>query len=88
MRYSLDSVLNQDLADMEIICINDGSTDSSLTILRQYQRQNDRLVVFDQENRGVANSRNLGICKAVGKYVAFLDPDDILPGNDILSVLY
>ncbi len=88
LRYSLDSVLNQDLADMEIICINDGSTDSSLTILRQYQRQNDRLVVFDQENRGVANSRNLGICKAAGKYVAFLDPDDILPGNDILSVLY
>ncbi|MDE5699608.1 MAG: glycosyltransferase [Lachnospiraceae bacterium] len=88
LRHSLESVMNQDLADMEIICINDGSTDSSLAILRQYQKQSDKFVIIDQSNQGVAYSRNLGICNAAGKYVAFLDPDDFLPDNDIMSALY
>lgn len=88
LRCSLNSVVKQDLADMEIICINDGSTDSSLAILKHYHEKDKRFVIINQRNRGVANSRNLGIRRAVGKYVAFLDPDDFLPDGDIMSKLY
>ena len=88
LKCSLDSVMNQDLTGMEIICVNDGSTDSSLNILKKYQTQHPRFAIIDQENQGVARARNLAICKAVGKYVAFLDPDDFLPDSDIMSALY
>ena len=88
LRECLDSVINQTLHDIEIICINDGSTDNSLEILKEYSQKDSRFILIDRENRGVAKSRNEGIEKAQGEFVCFMDPDDIYPNSDILEVLY
>lgn len=84
----LESVINQSIYDIEILCINDGSTDQSLQILQKYGEQDARVVIIIQENKGVAFSRNLGIQKATGKYVMFMDPDDCYPGSDTIEKLY
>ena len=88
LRECLDSVINQTLHDIEIICINDGSTDSSLEILKEYSQKDSRFILIDRGNRGVAKSRNEGIEKAQGEFVCFMDPDDIYPHTDILETLY
>ncbi|MGM7721158.1 glycosyltransferase [Metabacillus sp. Hm71] len=72
----LDSLLKQELKGFEIIGINDGSTDSSLTILKEYADKDDRIVVIDKENEGVSAARNDGVKKANGEYIGFVDPDD------------
>ena len=74
----LDSIINQTFKDIEIICINDGSTDDSLKILDEYERKDSRLKVFSQENQGLAASRNAGLKLASGEFVYFMDSDDIL----------
>ena len=74
----LDSVLNQTFTDFEIICINDGSTDSSLKILEKYKSISDKLKVITQENRGLGHARNRGLEIAKGEYICFLDGDDWL----------
>lgn len=88
LRQCLDSVSGQTLEDIEILCINDGSSDSSLAVLKQYQSRDKRLTIVDQSNQGVAKSRNTGIRQAKGKYVIFMDPDDWYPSEDILEMLY
>ncbi len=72
----LDSLINQTLKDIEIICINDGSTDNSLNILNEYAQKDTRIVVIYKENSGPGSCRNLGIEKATGKYIQFVDSDD------------
>lgn len=72
----LDSLVNQTLKDIEIICINDGSSDNCLNILKEYQAKDDRIVVIDQENRGQGNARNSGLKVAKGEYIMFCDSDD------------
>lgn len=73
----LDSLINQTLADIEIICIDDKSTDSTLKILKKYAAQDKRVKLFCQtKNHGVAIARNIGLEHAVGKYIGFVDPDD------------
>ncbi len=84
----LDSVLQQTLQDIEVICINDGSPDGSLNILRDYEKKDARVVVIDKKNEGVGKTRNLGIQKAQGEFVAFMDPDDFYPEKDVLAALY
>lgn len=84
----LDSVLGQTLGEIEALCINDGSADTSLDILRQYQKRDQRVTIIDQQNQGVAKARNNGIRKAQGKYVIFMDPDDWYPSEGILEMLY
>lgn len=84
----LDSVITQSLRDIEIICINDGSSDNSITILKVYEGRDNRIKVIDQENKGVATARNTGIKAARGKYVIFMDPDDLYPADDVLESLY
>ena len=79
IRQCMDSILGQTLTDIEVLCINDGSVDSSLAILRQYQQEDGRVTIVDQKNQGVAKSRNTGIRQAKGKYVCFMDPDDWYP---------
>lgn len=84
----LDSVIEQSLKDIEIICINDGSTDNSLYLLQKYSKQDDRLKIYNQENQGAGAARNKGLKLATGKYIAFADPDDFYPDKDVLSDLY
>ncbi len=72
----LDSVINQTFKNIEIICINDGSTDNSLKILNEYAMADKRIIVINQENSGVYAARNKGLQIANGKYISFVDSDD------------
>lgn len=74
----LDSILNQTEKDIEIICINDGSTDNSFDVLLEYQKKDNRITVINQHNHGVSFSRNEGMRISRGDYIAFVDCDDRL----------
>ncbi len=80
----LDSVCNQSLKEIEIICVNDGSTDRSLMLLYEYVKHDSRIHIISQENLGVGSARNAGVAIATGKYIQFIDSDDML-GTDALS---
>ena len=84
----LDSVLSQDVNGLEVICINDGSTDDSLEILKRYAAQDSRIRIIDKANEGVGAARNDGIRAATSEYVAFMDSDDFYPEKTVLSRLY
>ena len=85
----LDSILRQTLGkEVELVCVNDGSVDSSLYILRQYEAKYDNIRLVTQLNSGVSVARNKGIQAAAGEYIAFMDPDDYYPEADCLEVLY
>lgn len=88
LRECLDSVCGQSLREIEIICVNDGSTDNSLEILKEYAEKDRRIVIIDKNNEGVGAARNDGIRAAKGEYVAFMDPDDKYPDSNSLIVLY
>jgi len=83
----LDSVLSQTLNDIEVICVNDGSTDRSLEILREYEDKDKRIIVITQTNRGQGKARNVGIDIAKGDYISFVDSDDMIV-PDCLEKLY
>ncbi len=83
----LDSLCNQTLTDIEIICINDGSTDGSLKILQEYAEKDNRIIIINQENQGQGVARNNGIDIASGEYIAFVDPDDFID-LDSFGVVY
>ena len=74
----LDSVLANTYQALEILCVDDGSKDSSLQILRQYAEKDARIVVISKENGGVSSARNVGLSRAAGEFVAFIDPDDFV----------
>lgn len=74
----LNSVINQTYKSIEIICINDGSNDKSINILKEYKIKDDRIVIIDKSNNGISNTRNIGIKESTGKYITFLDSDDWL----------
>lgn len=87
LRQSLDSVTNQTLTNIEIICINDGSTDNSLEIIRKYAEKDSRIVIIDKPNSGYGDSMNRGLNIAKGKYIAILEPDDWYE-TSMLKTLY
>ena len=74
-----ESILTQDYADLEIICVNDGSTDASLSMLREYEKRDARVRIIDVPNGGYGRAMNLGMEAATGEYFAILEPDDYLP---------
>ena len=74
----IESILKQTVKDIEIICVNDGSTDQSLDILKQYKEKDERIVIIDQKNAGLGAARNVGINAAKGKYIGFVDSDDYI----------
>ena len=77
----LDSVLRQTLKDLEIICVDDGSTDGSAAILRKYAEADPRIRLISQANAGLSAARNAGMDAATGKYIYFLDSDDYISGD-------
>lgn len=88
VKECLDSILRQTLKEIEVVCIDDGSTDRSWEILAEYAKADARILPIRQENLGVSTARNNGIKKASGKYLIFMDPDDWYPEEDILEVLF
>lgn len=74
----LDSLVSQSFDDIEIICINDGSTDGSLSVLESYAKRDQRIRIISQKNGGVSEARNRGIEESTGEYVLFVDSDDML----------
>ncbi len=83
----LDSLLAQTLRETEIICINDGSADSSARILEEYAKKDSRIAIYGQKNAGLSVTRNRGILLATGEYIYFMDSDDMLH-PDALEKLY
>lgn len=87
LKECLDSIINQTLNDLEIICVNDGSTDNSLGILEDYAKMDTRIQIISQENKGQSAARNNGLQFATGDYIYFCDSDDYLDLN-ALDELY
>ena len=74
----VDSVINQTYSNIEIILVDDGSTDNSGSIADEFKRKDDRIRVFHKKNGGLSDARNYGIEKATGKYICFVDSDDFV----------
>ena len=87
LNKSLESVLNQTLNDIEVICINDGSTDDSLNIINRFAKNDKRIIIFNKNNSGYGNTMNIGIKLAKGEYIGILEPDDFME-YDMLENLY
>ena len=86
LRPALDSILDQTLCEIEVICIDDGSTDNTLELLKEYQKRDDRVRLVTENNAGPSIARNKGIVRARGEYMIFLDADDFYE-LDLLSTL-
>ena len=84
----LESLIQQSVQECEFICVDDGSPDDSYRIVEAYAKRDKRFRLIRQENKGLAEARNVGIRDAKGKYIAFLDNDDYLQGKDTLGELY
>lgn len=83
----LTSNVGQTFQHLEIICINDGSTDDSLEILKDFQKKDSRIIIVDQKNQGVSAARNAGLKVAMGKYIGFVDSDDTI-SPEFFQTLY
>jgi len=87
LRECIDSVLKQSLREIEVICVNDGSPDDSLTIVEKYAKSDNRITIVSKKNGGLSSARNAGFAVARGKYVYYFDSDDIIV-PDALEKLY
>lgn len=85
---TFESLLNQSLQEIEIIAVNDGSTDGSENIIRKYAQQDSRVTYYSQENQGQSVARNLALQHATGKYIYMMDSDDVLADKDALQISY
>lgn len=81
LKECLDSLLNQSFKDIEVLCIDDGSSDGSLEILMEYNEKDERIIVISQENMGVAKTRNKALNLVKGNFVYFMDSDDYIDRN-------
>ena len=82
----LDSVLSQETFDLEVICVDDGSTDESPEILREYSEKDSRIKIITQENQGLSAARNAGLKAAQGEYIWLLDSDDTINPDSLESI--
>ncbi len=83
---ALNSVENQTYKDTEIIVVNDGSTDNTENLIREHMKLDQRIIFINQENHGVSYSRNIGLKKARGEYIFFMDADDLI-ANECLEIM-
>ena len=83
LKECINSILHQTYENIEIIIINDGSTDNSLLISQELQKEDKRIKIINQKNSGVSYSRNKGIQEATGEYIMFVDSDDFIVQNYI-----
>src|SRR5690554_965787 len=83
----IESVLNQDNIDLEVLLINDGSTDSSGEVCEEYAKNDRRIRVFHQENSGVSAARNKGVDESTGNWITFVDADDWIEKNSLERIL-
>lgn len=88
LNMSLKSITEQSLKNIEIICVDDGSVDNSFKILRNYQEKDGRLIIINQKNQGAASARNSGIKRSKGKFISFMDSDDLYPNKYILELMF
>ena len=88
LEEAFDSILRQSLKDIEIIAVNDGSTDNSQDIIDRYKQKDERIIAFQQENQGQSVARNLALQYATGEYIYMMDSDDVLSSNDALLNCY
>lgn len=83
----LESIINQSYTNLNIVLVNDGSTDGSLLLCEEYSKKDPRIMVVNKQNGGVSSARNLGIQKSTGEYICFVDADDYI-FNDYVEYLY
>jgi len=81
----LDSILNQNFKDFELILVDDGSTDNSFEICQAYQKQDNRIKLLRKKNGGQGSTRNIGVKIANGDYIMFVDSDDAIGPDTLLS---
>ena len=86
--FCIQSIVSQSVEDIEIICVDDGSSDASLSILKRYAQEDGRIRVFHQQNLGAGAARNKALASACGEFIAFMDSDDFYPNNNCLELLY
>lgn len=87
LRIGLDSLINQTYHNIEIVCVNDGSTDTCPQILKEYSEKDDRFKIITQSNQGTLIARKVGVKEATGDYIIFFDPDDILKSDAIEEIV-
>ena len=87
LKECLNSIVNQTYKDLEIICVNDGSTDDSLAVLEEYAQKDSRIIIVNQENKGQSAARNAGLDIAKGEYITFIDSDDFVEINTYETAL-
>lgn len=79
----LESILNQPFKDLEVICVNDGSSDKSLSVLQEYKNRDERIIIIDKKNEGSGVARNSALAIARGEYIFFVDGDDWIEENSL-----
>lgn len=87
LKECIESIINQDLEEIELILVNDGSTDNSLDICQKYAMKDSRIKIIDKPNGGVSSARNAGILAASGEYIGFVDSDDWIQ-SEMYSNMY
>lgn len=84
----LDSIQNQTYSDIEVILVNDGSTDKSKVICDRYCEDDNRFQLLNQENQGLSAARNNGVAASTGEFIAFVDSDDIILSNYLETLMH